>query len=878
MKKSTKIALSFCIFALLCICISLAVFAETSYTGTVDGLSAKVTAVENATTAEAKQTALDAVSAYLDATPVDPTLEGYAEVSARIDAQILATAKLFASACDVSLGSAKNIVNVNKLKAFVKAHPLAEDAVGYAEFVAAYNGVIEAQLKLESDTRLKNEASLDVTEYDLPITQQIIDYTTVTSLPAQGNSKPGNFYGVESGKDGDNKYFSIKYTEQAHTFGVYNITNIENGFVVEFDFTTFGKIPSNGVRFENGSVTNSAGTLVYPHYFDIDVNGNVISNAGQVVLEKAIVPGQWIHFALAFDPDAFTYSLYINGQHMDTCTALIGGATHKLSKFRMGKNNKDGEFSIDNFTIYCGSAPRTHGRLETMTDVDKFLFYTAGLTNEESALASKGVAYEYASELLPLFWDAENETYLTEDADIRAAVDAIVSFDYEGLMSAFKAENLQTYLKLCNALFAESRGLDNIAKRTGAIAEINKFVSSNDGMILENADYEAAVAKVGQFEELVLADNNILSFIKKVEKFNTAITLAAMQRHYNAAKVYYDEGLDLSVLETAGFERFAEAYAVYKSAGDIIAAEQRKANSEKIIGCVGMISEYDTEEEWIANYDYINKYVLIVREELRAENYDTTYPGVDAAIDTFHPIDDYFYTDLQKQHIAFISTELERFRSTDSYIERLGICALISGYIDKNDIDESNAELAVLLGTHKTYIGEVEIQGEEYHQVLAQNSAYFNNLVALMQTKSGYNEIKAVFDRAYDYYYAIDASVEGTREAIAVFDTYKQALELAESSSREFVAAVAVLEGANSEDSLYAALVSCCYYAQYADADIDGVAEALDSYTAIYNEYMKVVEGANSDIANAGVAVGSVRSCSGVAPVISVIIKFIFGK
>ena len=875
MKRSVKILITLCVLSAIAVCAGFAVFAE-SYTGTVAELSAKITAAENASAISAKASALDAVAQYLSSKPVDPQAEGYADAKARLDRQVIIVGNSYALECDVSLGSARNVIKVNQLKAFLKKFTVSESTPGYDDFKYNCDSAIADQLKLEADTRLANEAKLDVSEYELPIMMNVQDYTTRKDMPTIGNLS-SNFLGIESNKDGDNAYLTIRYTVQSHTFGVYNITNNKNGFVIEFDFTTFGQIPPSGVRFENGSVTNSNNVLVYPHYFDIDKNGNVIDGIGNTLITSAIVPGEWVHFALCYNPVSFTYSLYMNEQFLGEWTALVSGGTYSMSKFRFGRNNNSGEFSIDNFTSYEGTGPRTHDRMESMSDSEKFLFYSAVFIDGTNKIATRNTAYQYASELIALFYDEANQQYLTEDASVRAAVDKYLAFDYEELISVYKSENLKEYIALVNKLTAIARRMDNIGNRETAVSEIENFVKINEGMILTNDQYRAAELIVSDAADAIAKDKVIDQFVLKMQKFDRSTTLASMQRHYEAAKEFYNEGLDLSVLDAEGYESFKAAYASYVDAGERVAQATREFNSEKIVACVGLLAEFDTEEEWIANYDYINGYVLIVRNELRANNYDPAFPGLEDAIAIFTPIDDYFYLDLQKQHIAFISAELERFRSTEAYIERLGICALITSYVERNDIDYTNEEIAVLLNTHQTYIGEVEIQKDDYHTVLTQNSAYFINLVNLMQTKSGYAEVKPIFDEAYEYYYALDAAAEGAREAIAIFDSYKEALALIESSSQQFIAAVALLDPDASADILYARLVVCCDYARYVDTGIDGVSEALEIYTEIYNDYNGIVSAANSDLSAAGVVVGSVRAFVGLSPIVAAIIKLIFG-
>ena len=59
----------------------------------------------------------------------------------------------------------------------------------------------------------------------------------------------------------------------------------------------------------------------------------------------------------------------------------------------------------------------------------------------------------------------------------------------------------------------------------------------------------------------------------------------------------------------------------------------------------------------------------------------------------FADLDAFFYEALQQSHVAVFEQQLERFLETSSFIEKMGICTYLAGYLAENDIALYNPNL-----------------------------------------------------------------------------------------------------------------------------------------------------------------------------------------
>ena len=877
MKRLTKITLSFFVVFLLLVGTVVAAVAETapSYTGTVAGAQELLNSAKTASGKDAKTAALDKVAEYLAKTPVDPSSAGYSELMRGVYAEYLACAELWFADINPSLGLMKNAVSIKKTRKFLKEHPIDASYAPYAAFAAKMADAESAHAEATRAAKTAIENALPSDEYSLPINvDNNFDDKTNGSFGVANKST--NFADKTSGRDGANKYFEIVYRESSHTFAGIPTGDTNKGAVIEFDFTTFDKLPGATIKIEHGSTVNTAdGSKIFPVYFGIDPSGSIVAGDWTTVIARdVIVKGEWTHFSFVYDPTTCNIDIYVDYEKIATFFSGAAGITYKMTYIRMGANTNSGSFAFDNFTVYQGTGMRTHGRLDNMAADERFSYLCAQLSNTAFSAATRLSAYESAAELIGDYY--KDGEYLTEDASIRASVDQYNSFDYDAMVIEKNRVIYDKYKGFVDALLAIKRSPLTTTDRASLLNTIDAYVTIHESELSKISEYGSYLDKVNSVRDNIAQEALIAKFCDKVNKFSTSQKVIALERYYKEIEQMIVDGLELSLLDNPEFSEFARCYELFGNAPAILHNAICLDNSKRIIAVAGYIGVYTTEEEWIANYSYIDKFVTNLREVIREGNYYPDYAGVAEALEVYNPINDYFYADLQRKHIEAISSELNTFASVDSYIEKVGICAYISMYIDQNDIDENNPEMARLLGMFNTYLGEVELQKEDYAGVLEQNTSYFVNKVALLKTLTRYSDIKPVYDEAMKYYYAMNIGGDEVAAAIAEFDRLTVALAEMEKAAEalEIVALeLASLEG----DELYAALVECAYYNSIVDDSIEGVAESRALYVSAYAKYNDFISTANSEITDAGVAVGSVRSCCGISPIIAVIIKLIFG-
>ena len=799
---------------------------------------------------------------------------------------------------------------------------LSEIKAEYEKCVAAHN---QAVAKLLNDLDSVN----DVSSYELPIYYQEdwenskvgYDKNYLTGWSYTDNGALSNRVGIRQEPNG-NKYYVHEYREQRAPAGSFiqrGLTgfNAEKGLVFEFSIGTFGEVPKEGILVETGSINGS----FPPPYFYIDGKGNICTNDKKtVLLEGALVKGGWLDIIIALDPIDFVYKIYVEGQYIGSYDARLSGSTYDHSKvaFRLsGGASTQGEICYDNFKIYAGSNYRNHTKLEDMTAEEQFAYYVDYFTTGTNPILDRKNAYDKATAVVRNYCeiavDSKEYTILDKYKDnemVCAAVEGYMTFDIDTLLNSAMTANLDEFVSLVEQLRAVARSTDTVTTRRNKIEDINNFLKKNLSLMDTTADSYSAnpQGSVGakepngatDYDEYNLLFNKLCSqteydansatFVSYINKFKKATTIAATERYYNLATNYLaDDKIDLSLIKNEStpyrenFKELLSAYETYVNAHVKIDQVTKSSNAKKIVQCMNAINHYRTEEQWEMNRDDILLYTSIVKEYILVTDsegqplYDTNYEGVDEAVRFFHRVYSYFDVQLQNEHVAYITEILDLIAATDDYVEKIGLVALIDRYIDTNDVNVEDARVDLLLTNLATVRSELEYRGEDYSKILRQNSVYFINFVEKMRTATTYAEQVEYHAQAALLYFSLDTAVDGTWEAIDTFDEYDVKLDKIREASDNFLAAVLIYKACETEEDRYAALVDCYYNAQYAELTYEGVAEAMAEYQAAYDAYVSYANAVNSDITEAGNAVGSFRINCGITTIIAIIIKKIFG-
>ena len=335
-----------------------------------------------------------------------------------------------------------------------------------------------------------------------------------------------------------------------------------------------------------------------------------------------------------------------------------------------------------------------------------------------------------------------------------------------------------------------------------------------------------------------------------------------------------------------------------------------------------------TTPEQIANneqYKHIESYVKMIRNKISGGAYNPDYIAPDGttvvmAANKFEEMNEYYYGILQNEHIEVISEQFDKFVATDSYIEKKGIISFIQRYFNAEDVDftveftcanekcancgvlyngkvddiahpacnkcgeavesyrlvSGRAEISAVLKKYTAYEAELAPQEGNYEDLLNQNTVYFVNAVKKFDTAITYVEKLELLNAAMPYYYAMNISNDEVREAIAKYDALAAELAVVQNDSAAFIENVLSLAAIEEKDDYYRMIVAAASLRSGIDASIEGIPEAIVTYEAALAEYNAHIDTANTEIAESGYTLGSFGANSGIAAVLSVILKALF--
>ncbi len=876
--------------------------------------------------------ALTNVGRVLHALPIPEGTEGFSEVAEKFDTLCAEySVKLF-ELIDRDIAATKktasNQIAINRMEAFLENCGLfgQDSDTVYADIIAGLPALVKAQNETKAAIYDEMDSANVFEEYGKTLfMNEKLD--ALYEVEFNKGEYISTFYAVFNSTDqrigvkeetNGNKYIYIENRPAAgNAFFQQSLTTFDssNGLVIEFDFAIFDVIPGNKVQIEPGSIAGSGG-IFPPNYLMIDSEGRITDGNGTagLALENAIVPGKWLHVVLVHDDVTMTRKMYIEGELIGVTNAAKAGTAYSLDQvsFRFSCTGDSGTFAIDNFTVYEGTQYRHHNKINDMDTSEKFLYYVDYFIDESKDSNGRYLTYNEANQLLGAYWqwtDKNNgigvyvnealETSPNYDPDVKKAVDDLLSFDIEAMMGAVRLTNLSRYKSMIEELEDIERNPDNIPARKALVSSIQTFAleysEAIDKEIDEDgngrADYVDYNFRMNAVSTEITHDENSTLFVRYMNKFQQVTVYTALQRYYNYAYQLIINGeVDISIATDPehpsrdAFADFVNAYNdVYLSAAKRVNEVNRYENAVRISTCISHIEQYDNEEAWLEHRGDMEKYLDIVKDAIRSRDengdvlYDDTYPGILECVSYFERAYEFIYNLRQTEHIAYMNGILEKIAATDAYIEKMGMVAMLRRYLADNDINYNNSEIITIVNNIETCEAELSLRHEDYAKILVQNAVYFVNIIEKMRTAETYAEQKQYFDEATLLYYNLDISVEGTREAAALYEGFAVELETKATASVRFLDAVAVLEACDTEDEKYAVLVECYMYSADAEGSYEGVAAAMAVYKSAYDSYMGYAASVNGDISAGGNAVGSLRAICGITPVISAILGYIFG-
>ena len=657
---------------------------------------------------------------------------------------------------------------------------------------------------------------------------------------------------------------------------------------VQFAFLTNGAA-AGGSNYLNVRIKyDEAGNKVGIYYGDTNCDEN-----------SKFAVGEWTHITMAFDAsDPSSCVLYVY-----TSDAGDPNAERKLAFSQgLGSNGSEGTvyptvvriqqtdatagaaYCLDNMVIYGGKQIRNPYYLKSMADDERFAYFVESMLDENVSAAARYATYKGAVALIDV-------AAASDKAEIQAALaklnDFIAAGEVAPLEVAAQYANAAEYKRLAESAAAlgedgVTRALSNIANRESAFKAASDFLISVGNVIIENDDYKDATKILSDVSSKIEADKAAKSFISAMDKFYQNYDsgfINAMQGYYNSASEYYviakyPQIKDLNVIYKAEdyTDKLKIAIENYENANSFLTTLLNEANSTRVGQIVDLLEE--GKALWATDDKYRRMWNAAYQILVIDKSYAADYGTIEEDIARFYAAGgphEYFWGVIQKEHVRILSEKLAVFNAEGAtYIEKAGICTFVDYYIRDNEqyIDATNYEVNDLYTIAKGYSEQLGTLEGDYKLLLAQNTQKFINTVNLMLECKAYVEIKALYDEAREYYYAMDIPDDAAMEAVIAYEAMEDKLTAIEIDCIVFVSVAGKIPYVANDGELYAALVTGygCY--ENLDESYAGVLEAKAIYVAQYDEYTAKVDAMNNEVMEMADVVCSVRSFCGITAVV----------
>lgn len=297
-------------------------------------------------------------------------------------------------------------------------------------------------------------------------------------------------------------------TSYLSTYITLNFAGTNDRFVMEFDFTSMTTLPNSTVYFQSRP---SAGTNTW---MSINSKGDICDHNGNVIVERAVVPGEWTHFTIICELENINQSrLYVDYAFAGYLKGDHKGYGYTPENMRIGNaSNKSGQMCFDNIYIGYRASICDPNFIEHMENLDRFIYFTDYMqrTGEDETFITVPdcvKAYEKARELASLYYyldDAGNVVYReaiesiadpAKKAEAKKAVDEYVAYDPTDIIVSYKKDNLAEYKALVDALVAIAKAptSTSISARNTQVTKIQKFVDSKSSYIFMAGDDNAII-------------------------------------------------------------------------------------------------------------------------------------------------------------------------------------------------------------------------------------------------------------------------------------------------------------------------------------------------------------------------------------------------
>ena len=590
-------------------------------------------------------------------------------------------------------------------------------------------------------------------------------------------------------------------------------------------------------------------------------------------------------------------------------------------QFRLGCASNGGFVAMDNFLSYQGTTIHDPMYVNAMPAYEKFMYMVGILESEapEDADEAERKAYPTAvnryqaysqlkntEELLLVAagnyygFDANGDKIITSDIprDVREALtEDIAIFKsyqadeqdgdkttetfgiYDKLVEKVKIENVALYLEYANSAYNLKRTFSNAADREKFVSMAEEFYAGVSSLIDRSADdYMLAVERIEFVKENIESDKASAEFITLMNIFNNSVqhgaSVARLKAHYANAQKYYPRiSTDYTGLDEANMNTLEDAKASYLAAESTIFAETKSVNSARFVNIILLMKKYNIDD--LESDDGTVEALWNRALDILVEGeYDPEYQGFKSAMVIYNDVNDYFWENLQQEHVSVLKERLDQYNHKDStYIERAGICTYVDRYLEINEgyVDYSHEDIKKQVERNETYKGRLGTLEGDYKKVLIENTTKFVNVMKDAAEFDTYAQLKPLFDQATEYYYAMNIE-DSTELYILQYEELRNSLERIEADSQAYVdivngnvydadgnAIYGVLSTLTDRNEIYKSLVGCYLCEENLDITYPGAAQAKAVYDSKYQEYNGATDTDNERFKNSEAVVYAVR-------------------